>query len=122
MAPKTYRALCEKADNDPYSSEAERKDFTQLVTTLFDTTTDTAKNKGQLLPEVMMDVGPAIGMNGGLVVFMETRDKLGGTLQFLHNIALHTSGDNCNAAFAYFGNVEDGGVESVRTVPEGSAG
>ena len=113
MAPKTYRALCENPDNDPYSSEAERKDFAQLATALFDTTTNTSKNEDQLLPEVMMDVGPANGMNGGLVVFMERRDHLGGTLQFLHNIALHTSGDNHNVAFAYFGDVEDGGVESV---------
>ena len=58
MAPKTYHALCEKADNDPYGSEVERKDLAQLAIALFDTTTNTTKNEDQLLVEVMMDVGP----------------------------------------------------------------
>ena len=67
MAPKTYLALCEKAENNPHSSEEERNDFAQLATALFDTTTNTAKNEDQLMVEVMMDVGSANGMNGSLM-------------------------------------------------------
>mmetsp|Transcript_42607 Transcript_42607/g.48267 ORF Transcript_42607/g.48267 Transcript_42607/m.48267 type:complete len:191 (-) Transcript_42607:1462-2034(-) len=112
-SPKTYSALCEKAKNNPHSSEEGRNDFAQLATAHFDTTTNTSKNKDQLLVEVMMDVGPASGMNGGLIAFIEKCDKLGGTLQFLHNVSLHTSGENCNVTFAYFGDVEEGEFESV---------
>mmetsp|Transcript_31582 Transcript_31582/g.35347 ORF Transcript_31582/g.35347 Transcript_31582/m.35347 type:complete len:152 (+) Transcript_31582:224-679(+) len=112
-SPKTYRAFCEKAENNPHSSEEGRNDFAQLATAHFDITTATSKNEDQLLVEVMMNVGPASGMNGGLIVFMEKCDKLGGTLQFLHNVSLHTSGENCNVPFAYFGDFEEGEVESI---------
>ena len=111
--PKTYLAFCERAENNPHSSEEDRNDFAQLATTHFDTTTANSKNEDQLLVEVMMDVGPANGMKSGLVAFMEACDKLGGTLQFLHNVSLHTSGENCNVAFAFFGDVEEGEVKSV---------
>ena len=108
--PKTYRAFCEKAENNPHSSEEDRKDFARLATVHFDTTTTNSKNEDQLLVEVLMDVGPASGMNGGIITFMEKPDELGGILQFLHNIYVHTSGDNHNVPFAYFGDVKDGEV------------
>ena len=110
--PKAYRVFCEKDENNPHSSEEDRNDFAQLATAHFDTTITNSKNEDQLLVEVLMDVGPASGMNGGLIVFMEKTDELGGTLQFLHNISVHTSGENRNVLFAYFGNVEDKEVES----------
>ena len=82
--PKTYLALCEKAEKNPHSSEEDRNDFAQLATSHFDTTTTntttTSKKKDQLLVEIIMDLGLASGMNGGLIVFMEKRNKLGGTL------------------------------------------
>ena len=66
------------------------------------------------MEEVMMDVGPGSGMNSGLITFMEKSDELGGTLQFLHNVSKHTiPGDNRNTSFIYFGDVEDGEVESI---------
>ena len=111
--PKTYRVFCEKAENNPHSSEEDRKDLAQLATAHFDTITTNSKNKDQLLVEVLMDVGPASGMNGGLITFMEKPDELGGILQFLHNISVHTSKDHYNVPFAYFDDVEDGEVESV---------
>ena len=112
--PKTYRAFCGKPENNPHSSEEDRKDFAQLAIAHFDTTTTNSKNEDQLLEEVMMDVGPSSGMNGGLITFMEKTDELGGTLQFLHNVSKHTiPGDNRNVPFIYFGDVEDGEVESI---------
>ena len=78
--PKTYCVFCEKDDNNPHSSEEYRKDFAQLATAHFDTTTTNSKNEDQLLVKVLMDVGPASGMNGGLITFMEKPDELGGTL------------------------------------------
>ena len=95
--PKTYLAFCGKAENNPQSSEEDRKDFAELVTSNFDTTTTNSKNEDELLVEVMMDVGPASCMNGGLITFMEKTDEPGGTLQFLHGVSLHTThGDNRN--------------------------
>ena len=89
--PKTYRAFCGKAENNPQSSEEDRKDFAQLATSNFDTTTTISMNEDVLLVEVMMDVGPVSGMNGGLITFTETTDVPGGTLQFLHSVSLHTT-------------------------------
>ena len=68
--PKTYRDFCVKAENNPHSSEEDRKDFAQLATAHFDTTTTNSKNEDELLVEVMMDVGPLSGMNGGLITFI----------------------------------------------------
>ena len=115
MAPaKSYRAFCGRVDNDPHSSEEERKDFARLVLANFDTTTPNSKNEDQLLEDVLLDAGPGSGMVGGLLTFMETTDEPGGTLQFLHNIYKHTvHGDNRNVSFIYFGDVEDGEVESI---------
>ena len=71
MAPaKSYGAFCGRVDNNPHSSEEERKDFARLVLANFDTTTPNSKNEDQLLVEVMMDLGPGSGMNCGLIVFM----------------------------------------------------
>ena len=98
--PKTYRAFCDKAENNPQSSEEDRKNFAELATSNFDTTTTNSKNEDNLLVEVMMDVVPSSGMNGGLITFMETTDVPGGTLQFLHGVSLHTTpGDNRNVPF-----------------------
>ena len=36
-------------------------------------------------------MGSTTGMNGDLIVFVETPYKIGGTIQFLHNIAVHPS-------------------------------
>ena len=115
MAPaKSYGAFCGKVDNKPHSSEDERKDFAQLVLANFNTTTPNAKNEDQLLDVVLMDVGLGSGMVGGLITFMETTDEVGGTIQFLHNIYKHTvHGENRNVSFIYFGDVEDGEVESI---------
>ena len=114
MAPKSYSAFCGKADNNPQTTEEDRREFAQLATANFDTTTANSMNEDELLKEVMMDVGPLNGMNGGLVTFMETPDVLGGTLQFLHGVSLHTARDaNRNVAFVYYGDVEDGNVESI---------
>ena len=112
--PKTYGALCGKLENNPHSSEADRKKYAQLAAAQFDTTTANSKNEDLLLDEAMMDVGPGSGMVGGLITFMEKTDELGGTLQFLHNVSKHTvHGDNWNVSFIYFGDVEDGEVESI---------
>ena len=115
MAPtKTYRAFCGKAGNNPQSSEEDRKEFAESATANFDTTTTNSKNKDELLTEVMMDVGPLSGKNGGLITFMETTDVPGGTLQLLHGTSLYTTrDDNRNVAFIYYGDVEDGGNESI---------
>ena len=85
-----------------------------MATANFDTTTANSLNEDLLSIEVLMDVGPASGMKGGLITFMETTDEPGGTLQFLHGVSLHTTpGDNRNVPFIYYGDVEDGEVESI---------
>ena len=114
MAPKSYSTFCGKAENNPQGSEEDRREFAQLATANFDTTTVNSMNEDELLKEVMMDVRPLNGMNSGLVTFMETPDVPGGTLQFLHGVSLHTALDaNRNVAFIYYGEVEDGNVESI---------
>ena len=45
------------------------------------------------------------GINGGLVAIMATRDKLGGTLQGLHNIFGYQHGERRGVSFAYFKDV-----------------
>ena len=112
--PRNYRDFCGKAENNPDSSEEDRKEFAQLATANFDTTTANSLNEDLLSIEVLMDVGPASGMKGGLITFMETIDEPGGTLQFLHGVSLYTTpGDNRNVPFIYYGDVEDGEVESI---------
>ena len=66
-----------------------------------------------MLVEVLTDLRPAIGMNGGLIVFVEETDQLGGTLQVLHNITTNSGDKHRNAVFAYYNDVEDGDVESI---------
>ena len=62
----------------------------------------------------MTDMGPAtIGMNGGLIVFVEETDKLGGSIQVLHNIVVNPRGDHQNVTFTYYNDVKDRAVESV---------
>ena len=50
---------------------------------------------------------------GGLIVFVEEIDKLGGSIQALHNVAMNPRGDHQNVAFAYYDDVEDGAVDSI---------
>ena len=46
--PKTYRDFCGKAENNPQSSEEDRKEFAQLATANFDTTTPNSMNEDVL--------------------------------------------------------------------------
>ena len=59
---KSYGAFCGKVDNNPHSSNKERKEFARLVLANFDTTTPNSKNEDQLLEDVLLDVGPGSGM------------------------------------------------------------
>ena len=46
-------------------------------------------------------------MNGGLIDFVEATDKLGITLQVIHNIAPNPGDDHRNVVFAYYNDVEE---------------
>ena len=114
MAPKkTYRDFCGDPSNDPSGTAEERVEFSRLTAALYDTTINTSKNEDQLLVEVMTDMGPATGINGGLIVFVEETDKLGGAIQVLHNVTVNPRGDHRNVAFIYYNDVEDVAVESI---------
>ena len=90
MVPKkSYLDLCGDPSNDPFATSEERVKFSTLTAARYDTTAPNSKNEDQLLVEVLIDLGPATGMNGGLIVFVEEIDKLGGTLQVLHNITVN---------------------------------
>ena len=110
---QTYNTFCEDPTNNPSGTEAERIKFATLTSAISDTTTNTSKNEDQMLTQVMTDMGPATGMNGGLIVFVEAINKLGGTIQVLHNIAVHPSGDQHNVPFVFYNDVKDWAVESV---------
>ena len=109
MAPKTYRLFYENPDNNPSGSEAERLEFAKITSAIY----DTSKNEDEMLTEVMIDIGLATEMNGGHILFVEATNKLGGTVQVLHNMVVHPSGDHCNAPFDFYNYVEIGAVESV---------
>ena len=111
--PKTYQSFCDNPDNNPSGTEADQITFAELTSAIYDTSTNTSKNEDQMMPEVLMDMGSATGMNGGLIVFVETTDKLGGTAQVLHNITVHPNDDHCNVPFAFYNDVGDGAVESI---------
>ena len=79
MVPKkTYCDFCGDPANDPSGTAEERVEFARLTSALYDTTISTSKNEYQLHTEVMTNMGPVTGMNGGLIVFMEETEKLGG--------------------------------------------
>ena len=66
MAPKkTCLDFCGYPSNDPSSTVVERVEFVRLIAALYDTTTNTSMNEDNLLIEVMTNMGPATGMNGG---------------------------------------------------------
>jgi len=114
MAPKkTYLDFCGDLSNDPFGTVEERVEFATLTAAHYDTTTPSSKNEDQLLVEVMIDMGPATGMNGGLIVFVEETGKLGGTLQVLHKIAVTPRDDHQNVVFTYYNDVKDGDVETI---------
>ena len=61
-----------------------------------------------------MDFGTVDGMSGGIGVFVKTVDKIGGTLQILHNICPHIPrGTHRGAKFAYLNDVRSNDVEVV---------
>ena len=61
----------------------------------------------------MTDMGTATKMNGSLIICVEETDKLGGSTQVLHNVAVNPRGDHRIVAFAYYNDVEDRAVESI---------
>ena len=114
MAPKkTHCEICGDPANDPSGTEEDRVKFARLTSALYDISTNTFKNEEQLLTEVMTDMEPATGMNGGLIVFVEDTSKLGGTIQVLHNVAVNPRGDHQNVAFSFYNDVKDRAVEFV---------
>ena len=115
MAPKKiyYLNSCGDPSNNPFGKTEERVEFATLTTTHYDTTAPTSKNEDELLAEVMTEMGTTTGMNGGLIVFVEETDKLGGTLKVLHNIAVNQRDDYQNVVFAYYNDVENGDVETI---------
>ena len=113
MAPKkTHLDLCGDLSNDPFGTAEEHVEFATLTAAHFDTTAPNSKNEDQLLVEVLTNLGPATGMNGGLIVFVEETDELGCTLQVLHNITVNPRDDYRNV-FAYYNDVEDGDMETI---------
>ena len=64
--------------------------------------------------EVLLDFGTADGMSGGIGVFVKTVDKVGGTLQILHNICPHIPrGTHRGSIFAYLNDVRSHDIEVV---------
>ena len=113
MAPnKTYLTLCGDSTNDPVDTPAGRIQYATSTAARYDTTSPNSKNEDLMLVEALTDLGPAAGMNGGLIVFVEETDQLGGTLQVIHNITPNPGDDHRNVVFAYYNDVEEGEVES----------
>ena len=110
MTPKkTYLDFCGDPVNDPFGTAEEQS----IIAAHYDTTINTSKNEDQLLVEVLTNLGPTAGMNGGLIVFVDETDQLGGTLQILHNITVNPQDEHRNVVFTYYNDVKDGDVETI---------
>ena len=114
MAPtKAYLTLCGDSTKDPVDTPAGKIQYASSTAARYDTTSPTSKNEDLMLVEALTNLGPDAGMNGGLIVFVEATDKLGGTLQVIHNIAPNPGDDHHNVVFAYYNDVEEGEVETI---------
>lgn len=60
-----------------------------ITMSFWNSTANNYKNEIELLNNVKLDLGISNGMNGGVMVFVETVDKQGGTHQVIHNIIKH---------------------------------
>ena len=57
----------------------------------WDSSTPKSQDAIQLHKDILLDFGIAKGMSGCVGVFVQTIEKIGGTLKILHNICPHIS-------------------------------
>ena len=76
MAPKKiYLNLCGDSSNGQFGTAEEPVKFSTSTAACYDITAPVSKNEDQLLVvEVLTNLGPATGMSGGLIVFVEETD------------------------------------------------
>ena len=80
----------------------------------WDTSAPNSLNAVDLHKEVLLDFGTTDGMTGGIGVFVETVDKIGGTLQILHNMCPHIPrGNHRGTEFAYLNDIRSKDVEII---------
>ena len=96
----TYSSLCEDPERDPAGVEDDMIESVEITMSFWDTSSPNSKNSDDLQKDVLLDLGIANRMNGGIGVFVETTDHPGGTLQVLHNIYPFSGAAHLGTLFA----------------------
>ena len=108
-----YASLCEDPERDPSGAEDDMIECVESTMSFWDTSAPDSKNSDDLQKDVLLDLGIANGMNGGIGVFVETTDHPGGTLQVLHNICPFSGAAHQGTLFAYPNGVQNKEVEVI---------
>ena len=78
---QSYSSLCENPELDPagITKDAMLEQVKQTMSS-WDSTTPNSQDAIQLHKDILLDFGIANGMSGNIGVFVQTIDKIGGTL------------------------------------------
>ena len=108
---QSYSSLCENPELDPAGIEDTILEQVKQTMSTWDTSTPNSQDAIQLHKEALLNFSIANGMSRGLV-FVQTIDKIGGTLHIFHNICLYISwGAHRGNKFVYLNDVQSNDIK-----------
>ena len=86
---RSYSSLCDNPEFDPARIKDAMLEQVKQTMASWDTTTPNSLDAVDFHKDFLLDFCTTNGMRGGIGVFIKTIDKIGGTLQILHNSCPH---------------------------------